>query len=82
MTATPDLDPLPLPAATWDAGELGCGDLVLELRMRLAELQPGQVLWLTSRDLGAPEDIPAWCRVTGNPLTRADHPNYWIRRKP
>lgn len=69
--------------AEWDAGDLGCGDLVLKLKFRLAELQPGQVLLLTATDAGAPQDIPAWCRVTGNPLVEqapAEH-RYWIRRK-
>jgi hypothetical protein len=27
--------------AEWDAGDLGCGDLVLELRGRLRALEPG-----------------------------------------
>jgi tRNA 2-thiouridine synthesizing protein A len=67
--------------ARWDAGELGCGDLVLELRMRLRELAAGDVLHLTARDPGAPEDLPAWCRLTGNELVAARHPDYWIRRR-
>ncbi|MDX1999271.1 MAG: sulfurtransferase TusA family protein [Thermoanaerobaculia bacterium] len=68
-------------AAEWDAGELGCGDLVLELRLRIAELDSGQILHLQARDLGAPEDLPAWCRVTGHGLVRATPPDYWIRKK-
>ena len=44
----------------WNAGELGCGDLVLELRRRLREA-PGQMFKVIALDLGAPEDIPAWC---------------------
>jgi tRNA 2-thiouridine synthesizing protein A len=67
--------------AEWDAGDMGCGDLVLELRLRLQALDPGRVLKVTARDLGAPEDLPAWCRITGHALVRAHHPEYWIRRK-
>ncbi|MGQ0613759.1 MAG: sulfurtransferase TusA family protein [Planctomycetaceae bacterium] len=69
------------PEARWDAGDMGCGDLVLELRQRLARLQAGAVLRVTATDPGAPEDLPAWCNLTGNPLVRAQHPDYWIRRK-
>ena len=29
----------------------------------------------------APEDLPAWCRMTGNPLVSMHHPEYHIRRK-
>lgn len=65
----------------WDAGDMGCGDLVLELRLRLASMQPGDVIKLCARDPGAPEDLPAWCRLTGHVLLRAEHPTYWIERK-
>ena len=65
----------------WDAGGMGCGELVFLLMQRLAALAPGQVLKLTATDLGAPHDIPAWCRLTGNSLVRAQHPHYFIRRK-
>ena len=67
--------------AEWDAGDMGCGDLVMELRMRLLAMVPGQVLRLVARDPGAPEDLPAWCRLTGHALLAAGHPVYWIRRK-
>ena len=65
----------------WNAGELGCGELVLELRRRLDEMAPGQVLKLTALDAGAPADLPAWCRMTGHTLVTQQHPVYRIRRK-
>jgi TusA-related sulfurtransferase len=60
---------------------MGCGDLVLELRLRLQAMQPGQIIKLCARDPGAPHDLPAWSRLTGHLLLRAEHPNYWIKRK-
>ena len=69
------------PDGTWDAGDMGCGELVLELRFRLRAMAPGSVLLLRARDPGAIEDLPAWCRMTGHALLRAQHPDYWIRRK-
>ena len=66
---------------TWDAGDMGCGELVLELRFRMAELPPRGVMRLVALDPGAREDIPAWCRMTGHGLVRADHPEYLIRRR-
>ena len=65
----------------WDAGDLGCGELVLELRVRLDLLPPGCILTLIAGDPGAPADIPAWCRMTGHALVTAQHPVYRIRRK-
>ncbi len=69
------------PDSEWDAGDMGCGELVFELRIRLKPMRPGQLLKLTARDPGAPEDLPAWCRLTGHHLTYVDHPIYLIRRK-
>jgi tRNA 2-thiouridine synthesizing protein A len=56
----------------WDAGDLACGELVLELRLRMRKLASGQVLRLTALDPGAPADIPAWCRMTGHHLLQAN----------
>ena len=67
--------------AEWNAGDLGCGDLVLELRLRLDAMRPGQILALVARDPGAAADIPAWCRMTGHTLIVEQPPLYQIRRK-
>ncbi|NLT68429.1 MAG: sulfurtransferase TusA family protein [Acidobacteria bacterium] len=60
---------------------MGCGDLVLELRTRMLSLKPGQVMRLVATNPGAEEDLPAWCRMTGNTLITSRHPVYMIRRK-
>lgn len=65
----------------WDAGDLGCGELVLTLMVRVTAMAPGQVLRLIALDPGAPADIPAWCRMTGHALLEAQPPVYVIRRK-
>jgi tRNA 2-thiouridine synthesizing protein A len=69
------------PDTDWDAGDLGCGDLVMQLRMRLKNMASGSVIRVTATDPAAPEDIPAWCRMTGHTLLTVDHPVYTIRRK-
>ena len=71
----------PRAVTEWDAGDMGCGELVLGLRFRLDTLKPGQIMKLIARDLGAPADIPAWCRMTGNPLVGGQPPVYLIQRK-
>jgi tRNA 2-thiouridine synthesizing protein A len=65
----------------WDAGEMGCGELVIDLRARMRALAPAAVLRLVALDPGAREDIPAWCGMTGHKLVEAAHPVYLIRRK-
>jgi len=70
-----------IPDLIWDAGYLGCGDLVLLLRGKLRAMLPGKLLKVTALDPGAPEDIPAWCKMTGNRLVSQQHPLYFIRNK-
>ena len=67
---------------TYDAGDLGCGELLIELRRRILALRPGGVLEVTARDPAAPLDIPAWCHTTGHGLAGEKPPVYWIRRRP
>lgn len=66
----------------WDAGDLGCGHLLIALRNRLRAM-PGGVLKLIALDPGAPEDLPAWCRLTGNELLQHDAAAhaFWIRSR-
>ena len=68
-------------AAEWDAGAMGCGELVMELRFRMAPLRPGEVMLVTALDPGAIEDLPAWCGLTRHRLIKAAHPRYWIARR-
>jgi len=65
----------------YDAGETLCGELALELRSQLRGMEPGQVLEVIARDPAAPQDLPAWCELTGHSLLRAKHPHYWIERR-
>lgn len=80
MTRDPPEERRAAPAAQWDAGDLGCGELVGELRLRLRALADGEIMELTARDPGAREDLPSWCRLTGNRLLSAEHPIYLIQR--
>ena len=74
MSDTPDDE--------WDAGEMGCGELLLMLKLRMRTLAAGAILRVIARDLAAPEEMPAWCRLTGHALVSAAHPVYDIRRRP
>ena len=66
----------------WDAGDLGCGPLVLALRKRLRAM-PGRVLKVTALDPAAPIDLPAWCRLTRNELVwhDAQTKTFWIKSR-
>jgi TusA-related sulfurtransferase len=68
-------------AKRWEAGEQGCGQLIVGLQREISTLQDGQLLQLVSGNAGAQLDIPAWCRITHNPLVSANHPIYIIQKK-
>jgi len=57
------------PDATFDGGDLDCGNgLLLLIRRHIDPLAPGQLLEFTSTEISVEEDFPAWCRMTGNEL--------------
>lgn len=78
MSSAPSI----VPDAAWDAGDLGCGELVIELRFRLRAMRPGQVMQVHATDTGAREDLPAWCRMTRDRLVHHDEARhlYYIER--
>ena len=56
-------------SAVCDGGDQGCGGgLLLLMLQAMKRLEPGTVLEVRSTDPGVREDLPAWCRMTGNDL--------------
>ena len=57
------------PHASFDGGELDCGNgLLLLIRQHIDVLDPGQLLEIRSTEASVEEDLPAWCRLTNNEL--------------
>src|SRR5579863_2409546 len=57
------------PDASFDGGDLDCGNgLLLMIRKNIDPLQRGGLLEILSTDSSVKEDLPAWCRMTGNEL--------------
>jgi len=57
------------PAVGFDGGDLDCGNgLLLLIRKHIDPLEPGQLLEILSVESSVEEDLPAWCRLTGNEL--------------
>lgn len=66
--------------ARWEAGELGCSQLIVGLQRALSALDAGEHLELITHDGGARIDIPAWCYLTSHELVISDHPSYIIKK--
>jgi tRNA 2-thiouridine synthesizing protein A len=52
--------------AILDCKGLSCPMPIVKLAQKIKDLQSGQVLELLADDVGAKEDVPAWCKRTGN----------------
>jgi len=68
-------------ARHWEAGDIGCGQLIVSLKRELAQMQAGNLLQVKVLDSGAPADLPAWCRMTGHTLVSANPPIYVVRKR-
>ena len=57
------------PQVSFDGGDLDCGNgLLLLIRKHIDPLEQGQLLEIRSTESSVKEDLPAWCRLTGNEL--------------
>jgi 5-methyltetrahydropteroyltriglutamate--homocysteine methyltransferase len=62
------------PAARFDGGNLDCGNgLLLQIRRHIDPLESGQLLEIRSTEPSVAEDLPSWCRLTGNELVSTWH---------
>jgi len=57
------------PDVSFDGGDLDCGNgLLLLIRKHIDPMARGQLLEILSTEISVDEDLPAWCRLTGNDL--------------
>ncbi|MEN5082828.1 5-methyltetrahydropteroyltriglutamate--homocysteine methyltransferase [Bosea sp. TWI1241] len=57
------------PDVGFDGGDLDCGNgLLLLIRKHIDPLPRGGLLEIRSTEISVDEDLPAWCRLTGNEL--------------
>ena len=66
----------------FDGGEETCGRVIINLHLYIRDQEPGLRILVISRDPGAPVELPAWCRMTKNELTKMQHPYYLITLNP
>ncbi len=64
---------------TLDCFGLLCPMPIIETAKKLKELQPGQILEVISTDPGIKEDMPSWCRMTGQEFLGAEEEGELIK---
>src|SRR3954468_13822618 len=67
------MEPVPqhahTPDVSFDGGDLDCGGgLLLLIRRHIDPLPRGGLLEILSTDTSVEEDLPSWCRLTGNEM--------------
>jgi len=72
-------------SAVCDGGDQGCGGgLLLLILQAMKRLESGAILEIRSTDVGVREDLPSWCRMTGNELLAEQegelHNCYFVRK--
>ncbi|MDO8491469.1 MAG: sulfurtransferase TusA family protein [Dehalococcoidia bacterium] len=71
--------------ATVDCVGLYCPMPIAQTALEMKQLKQGQVLEVLSDDEGIKEDMPAWCKATGNELLSMEEKNgqykAYIRKK-
>ena len=77
---------VPAADAVLDAPGAACANLTPLIRARIRELESGQVLEVRADDRAAREGVPAWSRLTGNPLVAvveddAERTRFYLRKK-
>lgn len=62
-----------------------CPMPIMMLAKKIKEIKVGEVLNLIADDIGSKEDVPAWCKRTGNELLEMKEErgvfHYLIRKK-
>ncbi|HEV8637942.1 MAG TPA: sulfurtransferase TusA family protein [Chloroflexota bacterium] len=78
--------PSPRADTVLDAPGSSCATLTPLIKARIRQLESGQVLEVRSDDPAAREGVPAWSRLTGNPLVAvveddAERTRFYLRKK-
>ncbi len=60
---------------TLDCLGLLCPAPIVKLSKKVKKMESGKILELIADDEGALEDVPAWCRKTGNELVESKTEN-------
>ena len=67
-----------------DCSGLSCPLPVIKTSKAIKEIEIGQVLQMIATDPGAPPDMEAWCRQTGNEMVQSYQENgkfvFFLRR--
>lgn len=71
---------LPSPALELDCRDMLCPMPVIELARHLTDVEVGQVIGVSTRDVAARTDVPAWCRMREQEYVGEDVDGHGVAR--
>jgi tRNA 2-thiouridine synthesizing protein A len=60
---------------TLDCIGLYCPMPIVKTAARIKQMNPGEVLEIVADDKGIKQDMPAWCKITGNECLSVEEDN-------
>jgi TusA-related sulfurtransferase len=67
--------------AEWDTGNLSSGEILIQLKKKMAAMNPGSILRLKSKESGLKDALFSWSLLTGNKLLKSKESEFYIKRK-
>ena len=65
----------------WDTGNLSAGEILIQLKKKISDLNPGNILKLKTKESGIKDALFSWSLLTGNQLIKSKESEFYIKRK-
>lgn len=65
----------------WDTGNLSAGEILIQLKKKISDLNPGNILKLKTKESGLKDALFSWSLLTGNQLIKSKESEFYIKRK-
>lgn len=65
----------------WDTGNLSAGEILIQLKKKIAGMNPGNILKLKTKESSLKDALFSWSLLTGNQLLRSKESEFYIKCK-
>jgi len=65
----------------WDTGNLSAGEILIQLKKKIASMNPGNILKLKTKESSLKDALFSWSLLTGNQLLKSKESEFYIKRR-
>ena len=65
----------------WDTGNLSAGEILIQLKKKIGNMNSGNILKLKTKESGMKEALFSWSLLTGNKLLKSKESEFYIKRR-